>query len=315
MRFLPDERLYWDADYCLRFLRDLEMPDEEDAPTGETYHLYWRGPFTTKHAFAVKSLLATQGRRGEVCVWLDAENGYPGHEQNEALQSVASEISVMAFDPAVECRGTPLEGRTELQQHPSPLEQANLFRLVVLYQHGGVYLDLDTMLLRDLSDLIVQPFMTEDFCCRWSAHLPYGNNALLRFRRGSETAWKLMERSVEEGTCNPTVILRFEGAEEIDLTVLPCAFFDPLWPHADGKSRLERAPFDGFDGFFRKFGWRFRPDREIGSYRDFFPGAFAYHWHNHWDAQEHERSYFGQFAREFDEELRDRRSGAATVAA
>jgi hypothetical protein len=315
MRFLPDERLYWDADYCLRFLRALDTPDEEDAPAGELYHLYWHGPFTAKHAFAVKSLLATQRRRGEVCLWLDAENGYPGHERNEVLQTLVSEISVRPFDPAIECRGTPLEDCRELQEHPSPLERANLFRLVALYNHGGVYLDLDTMFLRDLSDLFDQPFMTEDFTYRWSADLPYGNNAILRFGRGSANAWKLMERSAQEGTCTPTVILRFEGAEEIDLTVLPCAFFDPLWPHFDGKCRLERAPFDGFDGFFRKFGWRFRPGPDADSYRDFFPGAFAYHWHNQWDAREHERSYFGRFDQELDAELGNRRSGATAGAA
>ena len=227
MRFLPDERLYWDADHCLRFLRELEVPDEDEAPAGEPYHLYWSGPFTNKQAFAVKSLLATQRRRGEVCLWLDAENGYPGHERNEALRSLASEISVRPFDAALECRGTPLEGRSQLQEHPFPLERANLLRLVTLYNHGGVYLDLDTMLLRDLSDLFEQPFMTEDFAYRWSADLPYANNAVLRFRRGSENARKLLERSAEEGTCNPTVILRFEGAEEIDLTVLPCSFLRP----------------------------------------------------------------------------------------
>ena len=315
MRFLPDERLYWDADHCLRFLRGLETPDEEDAPTGELYHLYWSGPITNKHAFAIKSLLATQRHRGEVCLWLDAENGYPGHERNEALQPLLPEISVRPFDPVLECRDTPIEDRTDLQEHPSPLERANLLRLVTLYKHGGVYLDLDTMLLRDLSDLFDQPFMTEDFTYRWSADLPYGNNAVLRFRRGSENAWKLLERSAKEGSCNPRVVLRFDGAEEIDLTVLPCPFFDPLWPHADGKSRLENAPFDGFDGFFRKFGWRFRPGQDADSYRDFFPGAFAYHWHNGWDAREHEHSYFGRFAQELDAELRSRRPGTAQAVA
>ena len=91
--------------------------------------------------------------------------------------------------------------------------------------------------------------------------------------------------------------------------------FDPLSPHADGKSRLEGAPYDGFDGFFRKFGWRFRQRREIGSYRDFFRGAFAYHWHNLWDAPEHERSYYGLFEREIDGELEGGRSTAALTAA
>jgi Glycosyltransferase sugar-binding region containing DXD motif len=303
VRFLDDERLYWDAEYCLRFLRELEAPDQGELPAGERFHFYWRGPISTKQAFAIKSVLTTQRGHGEVCLWLDPEDGYPDRERNPILRSLADQISVRPFDAAEECRGTPLEGRTELLEHESPLERANLFRLVGLYNHGGVYLDLDTMLLRDLSELQVQPFMTEDYTYRWSAHLPYGNNAVLRFRQGSENAWRLMERSIELGTCNPTRVLLFEGAEDVDLTVLPCAFFDPLWPHFDGICPLEDAPFDGWEGFFRKFSWRFRPGREAESYREFFPGAFAYHWHNQWEAPEHEQSYFGRFSREMDAAL------------
>jgi hypothetical protein len=179
-------------------------------------------------------------------------------------------------------------------------------RLATLFKYGGVYLDLDMMLLRDLGELFSQPFMTEDFCYRWSAHLPYGNNAVLRFRQGSENAWKLMERAIELGTCNPTEVLQSEGAEDVALTVLPCAFFDPLWPHFDNQCPLDAAPFDTFDGFFRKFSWRFRPGPDADSYREFFPGAFAYHWHNQWEAREHERSYFGRFDQEFDAMLRIR---------
>jgi hypothetical protein len=312
MLFLGDERLYWDAQYCLDYLRSLEVPD--DVPGGETYHLYWQGPFTAKQAFSVKSLLATQQTRGEVILWLDAENGYPAHEDNPILRSLASEISIRPFDPAGDCIGTPLEGNTELQQHPDPLQQANLLRLATLYKHGGVYLDLDTMLIRDFGELFAQPFITDDFCYRWSAHLPYGNNAVMRFRQGSENALALMERAVEDGTCNPRYAYRFEGVEELEMLVLPCAFFDPLWPHFDGICRFEDAPFDTFDGFFRKFSWRFRPTPYAGSYRDFFPGAFAYHWHNQWDAKEHENSYFGRFDREFDAMLSSPPAGAAVPA-
>ncbi len=41
-------------------------------------------------------------------------------------------------------------------------------------------------------------------------------------------------------------------------------------------------------------------------YRDFFPGAFAYHWHGYWDAPEHQDSYFGLFRREIDRALEER---------
>jgi hypothetical protein len=313
MRFLPDERLYLDAQYCLSFLSELETPAEDDVSPGEPFHFYWSGPFSTKQAFSVKSVLATQPNHGEVSLWLDAENGYPDHERNPILRSLADEISIRPFDPELESRGTPLEDQTDLQRDPDLLERANLCRLVSLYKHGGVYLDLDTMLIRDLGELFSQPFMTDDLCYRWSAHLPYGNNAVLRFQRESENAWKLMERSIEMGTCNPREVLLFEGAEDIDLTVLPCAFFDPLWPHFDGQCRFEGAPFDTFDGFFRKFSWRFRPGSRANSYRAFFPGAFAYHWHNQWDEAEHERSYFGRFDREFDAMLSTRSPAAAAV--
>jgi hypothetical protein len=312
---LDDERLYWDADYCLRFLRELETPGQDDGSVSPQYHLYWYGPFSTKQAFAVKSLLATQRTPPEITLWLDAENGYAGHEQNTILGSLASELTVRAFDPSLECRGTPLEDRPELYEDCSPVKRSDLFRLVTLYNHGGVYLDLDVMLLRDLGELFQQPFMTEEFCYRWSAHLPYANTAVLALSRGSESAREILLRCVETGTCHPPEILAFEGADRIDLTVLPCPFFDPLWPHADGKGRLERAPFDGFDGFFRKFGWRFRPGPDANTFRDFFPGAFAFHWHNLWDAPEHERSYFGGFDRELDAVLLSRRGQPGPAAA
>ncbi len=55
------------------------------------------------------------------------------------------------------------------------------------------------MLLRDLGELFDQPFMTEEFCYRWSADQPYANNAFLRLRQGSETAQDLLARAAEVG--------------------------------------------------------------------------------------------------------------------
>ena len=74
----------------------------------------------------------------------------------------------------------------------------------------------------------------------------------------------------------------------------------------DRRDNYNDAPFDRFESFFRKFGWRFKRNPTVRSYRDFFPGAFAYHWHNFWDAREHKDSYFGLFNREFDIILREK---------
>jgi hypothetical protein len=303
VRFLPDERLYSDTEYCLRFLRELATPGTDGTAAGERYHLYWRGRFSTKHAFAVKSLLATpDAARGEVCLWLDVEDGYEGHERNPALEPLRRRLSVRAFDPSAECRGTPFEGAPDLYREVSPTERSDLFRLVTLYKHGGVYLDLDMMVLRDLGELFREPFGAGEFCYRWSDQ-PYANHAVLRLRPGSETAQAMVEKAVEVGSCDPRALLRFDDSDGIDLTVLPSAFFDPLWLHVDGADRLEAPPFGGFEGFFRKFGWRYRPKKGVESPRELFPGAFAFHWHNQWDAPEPERSYFGRFDRALDSRI------------
>jgi|SRR5829696_799759 len=299
MRFLPDERLYSDTAHCLRYLREAETSNQ-GWPGGERFHLYWSGPFSPKQAFAVKSVLATQDvGRGDVWLWLDAHNGYIDHDRNPVLAPLLPHLSVRPFDPVAECRGTPLEGNPELYEGVTPTALSDLVRVVALYKHGGIYLDIDMMLLRDLGELVGEPFGAEEFCYRWSDR-PHANHAVLRLRRGSGTAHAILERCVEERSCDPRSVLGFDGNENLDVTVLPCAAFDPLWLHADGKDAFTGAPFDGFEGFFRKFGWRFRPSRSIHSYRDFFPGAFAFHWHNQWDAPEHERSYFGRFDHEFD---------------
>ena len=108
----------------------------------------------------------------------------------------------------------------------------------------------------------------------------------------------MLERCAALGTCHPRNVLRFDECRDLELLVLPCGYFDPLWPHHDRQERLRSAPFNRFGDFFRAFGPFFRAKRGVRSLRDFFPGAFAYHWHNFWEAPEVESSYFGRFAAE-----------------
>ena len=262
----------------------------------------------------MRSLLATQRRRGEVYLWLDAENGYPGHERNELLRS----MPLMSRSGPSMRRSSVAERRSRAEpscrHHPSPLERANLLRLVVLYNHGGVYLDLDTMFLRDLSDLFDQPFLSDDFSYRWGADLPYGNNAVMRFRRGSENALKLMETSMKAGSCNPRVVLEFEGGEEIDLTVLPCAFFDPLWPHPDGKCRPREPALRQIRRLLSQIQLALSPGRTpahiASSSRAHSPTTGTTT-----KSASARGLLLGRFDREFEEELRDRRPKAAEVIA
>jgi hypothetical protein len=308
MRFLDDERLYSHTEDCLRFLEDLGAESAEARlQTPERYHMYWHGTFSLKQAFAVKSFLATQNlARSELWLWLDAGSGYDGYEENRFLRPLLSFVQVRRFDSAVEAKETPVENRPDLYADLSPTRRSNFFRFVVLYRYGGTYADMDMMFLRDLSGVRRVAQSCEEFCYRWSAHLPYANSAVLRLRRHGDTARALLNRCCERGSFRPRDVLRFEDDADLDLFVLPCVLFDPLWPHHDQADRYRGAPFNQFEDFFRTFGWVMRRRLRIGSYRDFFPGAFAYHWHNCWNAPEEANSYFDLFNREIDGILRDR---------
>ena len=310
MRFLDDPALYRRTEHCLRFLRGLPAgPREPPGARPERYHLYWRGAFTRKHAFAVKSFLATQDvAASELWLWLDAEVGYDGHAENPSLRPLLPFVQVKRYDPAVEARDTPLEDRPQLYAPRGLALRSDAFRHLVLYRYGGTYADLDVMFLRDLGPLRAPPF-ADEFCYHWSFGQPRANTAVMRLQRASATGWDLLERCRELDTCHPKVVLDFRATHDLGLLVLPCVFFDPLWLHADRRDRYAAAPFRRFPDFFRPFGWWFGPRGGVASFRDFLPGAFTYHWHNCWDAPEVERSYFGLFDRELDEVLRERLPG------
>ena len=291
MRFLADERLYTETDYCLASLR--AATDRPRAANRWRAHLYWHGRIGRKQALTIASFLATQDlTAAELCLWLDARDGYDGHAANPWLTPLLPHITVKAFDPRRDTRGTPLEGRADLYDQLPPVRHSNLVRSAVLFTHGGLYADMDVLFLRDFSALMRADSPAE-FCYRWSADQPYANSAVLALGQNSPAAHALLARCREKGSCRPRDVLRFDDTPDLDLLVLPCPYFDPLWPIHDGRDRLSAAPFRRFEGFFRRFGWRVRRPPVPPTLDTFFPGAFAYHWHNGWEYREHDDSFFG----------------------
>jgi hypothetical protein len=307
MRYLADERLYTDTGYCLRYLREAPPPAVSRWSEPELYHVYWSGRFTRKVALAIKSFLATQDlSRSELWLWLDGLD--PGRgERDPLLAPLLPFITVKRFDAAAEARDTPLERRTDLYESARKVVRSDFHRLVTLFRHGGVYVDADTLFLRDLRELPLPEELPAEFCSRWSGR-PWVNTALTRLERESAVGLWLLSRADAQNSCRPQELTRAAEGEEldVDLLVLPSGLFDPLWLHVDRVDVFADRPFDSFPDFFRPFGWRFRRKPEIRSYRDLFPGAFAYHWHNLWQARERASSYFGLVEAELDAELRER---------
>ncbi|WP_205676555.1 hypothetical protein, partial [Brachyspira sp. G79] len=89
----------------------------------------------------------------------------------------------------------------------------------------------------------------------------------------------------------------FSNLELKDLTVLPCAYFDPIWNMKD-KTKYD-YPILSFEDFFKNYSGN------IKSYKDFFTGSYAYHWHNQWNVKPEPNSLFNNFNEEFNNILKN----------
>lgn len=146
------------------------------------------------------------------------------------------------------------------------------------------------MFLKDFTPLL----KGHEFVYAWE-YQSYANSAILYLRKNSYITNYLAKKLQKRKAAMPWVLFNYKDKKLENLRNYPCAFFDPLW-----GGYCEGMPFREFSDFFKEFDKDYVKDPNINSYRDFFPGAFAYHWHNKWDAKEVENSYFGLFNHEFD---------------
>jgi len=169
--------------------------------------------------------------------------------------------------------------------------RADAFRLLMPYKYisenkydGILYFDLDIMFLRDFNDIL-----NHSFCYQWEKQ-PYANSAILFINNKTiiENVINIIEK---KRTVIPWIIFNYSNKELYNLMVLPCAYFDPIWAITNNKNY--EYPIINFDDFFKKY------DGEKTSYKDFFKGAYAYHWHNKWDYKADENSLFYTFYKEF----------------
>ncbi|MBV9549261.1 MAG: hypothetical protein JO256_06255 [Alphaproteobacteria bacterium] len=303
MKFLSDPRLYHNVGYCLEYAKNIAA-DVSEPCVRLIFHFYWHGPFGRKQAFALKSFLVSQNLdMCEIWLWLDVACKHAS--SSPYLEDLSRWITIRNYDPAIEAKGTPLDGTPNLTELEEPVSRSDAFRLIALFRHGGVYMDIDTLFLRDFMPLM-SSYDHAPFVYRWSAHCPYFSNALIYNPAGHPLAGQLMAHCRRVGSCHSRIAFRHEDHADKDLLELPCGFFDPLWPQVDRKDHFSGAPFQKFQDFFRPFGPFYRQRPDIRRIEDFFPGAFAYQWHGCWRAPEAENSYFGLFERQIEEKFRQK---------
>jgi hypothetical protein len=262
----PDthHHLYHEWQKAIAFCRDI--PDV-DPPAPVTFHMFWREKrrglwrktrrFGRKQALPVKSFFATQDlSRCSLILWSDEDLS-----DSEWLAPFASRMAFRAYRPEAEVVGTPLEKWPALygQQDKRVWRDGDLFRILALHNYGGVYVDMDMVLLRNLGALLGQEFIYQ-----WQHYSDRYNGALMHLWKGSDFARELINGIVEipPGEFNWG---RENLKRAIDrgraITVFPSAFFNTEWTADE----------------------HFQPFTRTSASTNLYEGAFAWHWHNRWD--------------------------------
>ena len=256
--------LYHDWRKALEFCRTL--PDVSP-PAPVTFHMYWRERhgkwwpsvrrFGRKQALPVTAFFATQDlSRASLTLWSDSDLS-----ANEWLQPFLPRLVLRRYDAEREAQGTPLEQHPRIyrQRDARVYRDGDLFRILVLHNYGGVYVDMDTVLLRSLG-----VFLDQEFVYQWDRFDDLYAPALMRLYKGSAFARALLDGliAIKPGKYNwgrENVKRAIAGGQAI--TVFPSPFFNTEW-QADPT---------------------FEPFKRSAASDELYDGAFAWHWHNKWD--------------------------------
>ena len=221
----------------------------------------------------IQSVIATQNC-SHIIIWS------PNLNRNDfppSLFACGNEtIEVRHWDYQEQVRGTPLENVHEPSH--DDVSFSDWVRTILLHNYGGVYFDLDVVFLRNL-----QPLLSQQFWYRWSCW-DYPNTAVFHLKAHSIESATLMQYG-HKGNFHPRKLGEIADSHKLNITMFNCVFFDPLWRWFDcDEMPLFHRP--EFTNFMKDSRWA-NPVSD-----NFFPGAFAHHWHNQWDTKPGERSWF-----------------------
>jgi hypothetical protein len=151
------------------------------------------------------SFLMTQDTRTAKFIfwWMTPQVGPP--DPLQIKYAAHSSIEFRQADIKGMSVGTPLEGHDEILEMGDHLEQsskskrprqlANMFRTLALHKMGGIWVDTDTLILRDMRPLLEY---AGEFGTQLSISIYYNNN-FMGLRAGSELGWFLLDIIVKTG--------------------------------------------------------------------------------------------------------------------
>lgn len=236
-----------------------------------TFHFYWRvpGSFERKQVLPIKSSIVTQNRdKVDFILWSNTDLS-----TNEYVKPLLPYITLKQWNLRDEVRDTPLENAGVLNgivDDPLCYLGGDIFRLLCLYKYGGVYIDMDVVVLRDLNPLLAYEFMYQWGSSGTTASEPAlrQNGAVMRLFAGSRLAADLLNElrntpGNPNSTCWGTDLYKKVYQHNRNWYTFPCAWFNTEWGLG-----IPIQPF--------------KKNQNGNDSSELFDGAFTWHWHNKW---------------------------------
>lgn len=210
------------------------------------YHLVWFGKPIDHIRLCIASLFATQANP-RVTLWTT----------EEYVDGLREAFSFPGKAFRVEVFRSQYEGVLYVKEPYDKFWTCDDWRLDILYTHGGIYVDMDTLALKDISWVSRYRAMSrwgrEERCNSSITSFPKGDPELLKLIQHMGDNRKHWDRPVPNLWWNLV---------DVDMTCFDVVFFDYGW-----------TVENHCDTFFSSL-----PDDP-----NFFNGSYVYHWHNRWD--------------------------------
>ena len=244
MQLDTNPAVYLDYDVCLDFTRAISntyrfCSNENDI----NFHIYWSGPVHYQLLQAVRSFLATQDlQQSELWVWSREVEPLTNPQWVELVAIASKNLKWKNYDLKQEMINSPLEGNgsADLSDISDDLNwvDSDLFRLLILHNYGGVYMDADIILHRDLA-----PIIGREWFGQWGSSCNYANGAMTRLKKKSDLAKALLTllsaTPAKKNSFNWGRNLYHKvWRDSIKFDILPACFtdihwmYDTTWVHA-----------------------------------------------------------------------------------
>ncbi|CAO3698909.1 unnamed protein product [Rhizopus stolonifer] len=161
----------WEANTCYDFAK-LFQTSRYPYEGSQSFHTYWSSNLTDnfdeKPMATLRSFAATQSTNHTLTLWIPKEDEYRLNlsEGWKSLQTT-DRIHYQVIEPKSLVKDTAVEPFvnvwTQVVSENSE-DRDDLLRMLVLYQHGGIWFDLDTMFVRDLGPLFEHEWIAQGNC-------------------------------------------------------------------------------------------------------------------------------------------------------